>query len=254
MVALALRAVNNAGKELGVIMGAYCGLAMLANPSLLLALFAIVGWIIYQTRYPWRWGPWICWLLTLLAVFAPWPLRNGRVLHAFIPLRSNFGYELWQGNHPGATGVFDARLEPLQNKHEYAEYAAKGEVAYMDKKATLAKAYIRAQPGAFIRLSIDRVVRFWTGAGSEANSSAVEAHTVMTSVLGLVGLAALCKRRGTDRGRALLFLLPILVFPLPYYITHPDFRFRLVLDPLLTILGAYAVAWARSYWKIKHPA
>ena len=286
MVALAIQAENNLGKGLWVVMGAYCGLAMLVNPSLMPALFVILGWTIHQTRpgfplrcswsvracgfhqgqphevhyltklhrksgrFVWRYGPWICGL-TLLAVFAPWPIRNARVLHAFIPLRSNFGYEVWQGNHPGGTGIFDARLEPLQNKHEYADYAAKGEVAYMDNKSTLAKAYIRAQPLKFIRLSAERVVRFWTGAGSESNSSAVEVHTAVTSLLGLVGLAALFKH---GRARAMLFLLPIIVFPLPYYITHPDFRFRLVLDPLLTILGAYAVIRASSYWKTKHEA
>ncbi len=247
MVALAIHAVGNPGKGLWVIMGAYCGLAMLVNPSLMPALFVILGWTIHQSRFVWRYGPWICWL-TLLAVFAPWPIRNARVLHAFIPLRSNFGYEVWQGNHPGGTGVFDARLEPLQNKHEYADYAAKGEVAYMDNKSTLAKAYVRAQPGKFIRLSAERVARFWTGAGSESNSGTIEAHTVVTSLLGLVGLVALFKQ---DRARAMLFLLPIIVYPLPYYITHPDFRFRLLLDPLLTILSAYAVTRASSHWKFK---
>jgi hypothetical protein len=254
MVALAIHAENNPGKGLWVVIGGYCGLAMLVNPSLMAALFVILGWTIYQSRPVWRSAPWICWL-TLLAVFAPWPLRNARVLHTFIPLRSNFGYEIWQGNHPGATGVFEARLEPLQNKNEYADYAAKGEVAYMDNKSALAKAYIRAQPGRFIRLSAERVVRFWTGAGSADNSGAVEAHTVVTSLLGLVGLAALFKqRRAKDRARAMLFLLPIVVFPLPYYITHPDFRFRLLLDPLLTILSAYAVTQASSYWKTRHKA
>jgi len=39
-----------------------------------------------------------------------------------------------------------------------------------------------------------------------------------------------------------LFLLPLILFPLPYYITHAEFRYRLVVDPLLTILGAYAVS------------
>jgi hypothetical protein len=254
MVALAIHAVSNPGKGLWVVMGAYCGLAMLVNPSLMLALFAILGWTIYQTPSAWRYAPWICGL-TMLAVFAPWPMRNARVLHAFIPLRSNFGYELWQGNHPGSTGLFDAKLEPLQNKLEYANYAAKGEVAYMDNKSALAKAYIRAQPGRFIRLSAERVARFWTGAGSADNSGAVEAHTVITSLLGLVGLAALFKqRRAKDRARAMLFLLPIVVFPLPYYITHPDFRFRLLLDPLLTILSAYAVTHASSYWKTNRKA
>ena len=254
MVALAIHAVSKPGKDLWVVMGASCGLAMLVNPSLTLALFAILGWTVYQTRPRLRNGHWVCWL-TLLAVFAPWPLRNARVLHAFIPLRSNFGYELWQGNHPGATGVFDARLEPLQNKREYADYAAKGEVAYMDNKSTEAKAYIHAQPGTFVRLSTERVVRFWTGAGSADNSGAVEAHTVVTSLLGLVGLAAMFKQRSAKvRARAMLFLLPIIVFPLPYYITHPDFRFRLLLDPLLTILSAYAVTQASSYWKSRREA
>jgi hypothetical protein len=42
-------------------------------------------------------------------------------------------------------------------------------------------------------------------------------------------------------GVALLFTLPLLIFPLPYYITHAEFRYRLVIDPLLTILAAYAV-------------
>ena len=254
MVALALRCVDKRRASLWAVMGAYCGLAMLVNPSLMLSLFAIVGWTIYQTRPVRGYEPWMC-LLVFLAVFAPWPLRNARVLHAFIPLRSNFGYELWQGDHPGATGVFDARLEPLQNKQEYADYAAKGEVAYMNNKSTLAKAYIRAQPGRFIRLSAERVVRFWTGAGSADNSGAVEAHTVVTSLLGLVGLAAMFKQRSAKvRARAMLFLLPIIVFPLPYYITHPDFRFRLLLDPLLTILGAYAITQASSYWKTNRKA
>ena len=107
MVALALRGVDKPTKGHWLAMGAYGGLAMLVNPSLMLAFFAILGWTVHQTRPLWRCGPWVC-LLTWLAVFAPWPLRNARVLHAFIPLRSNFGYEIWQGNHPGATSVFDS--------------------------------------------------------------------------------------------------------------------------------------------------
>jgi hypothetical protein len=39
-----------------------------------------------------------------------------------------------------------------------------------------------------------------------------------------------------------LFLLPMTLFPLPYYITHAEFRYRLVIDPLLVILAGYAVS------------
>jgi hypothetical protein len=83
------------------------------------------------------------------------------------------------------------------------------------------------------------------------NSGVVELHAVTTSLLGLAGLAALFKRR---RAVAVLFLLPLLLFPLPYYITHAEFRFRVVLDPLLTILSAYAVTRVGSYWQIARGA
>ena len=248
MVALALRCVDKGGPGLWAAVGAYCGLAMLVNPSLMLALLAILGWTVYQTRTASRYEPWMC-LLVLLAVFAPWPIRNARVLHAFIPLRSNFGYEVWQGNHSGATGVFDATLEPLQNKKEYAVYAREGEVVYMRNKAIVAETYIRAHRGEFIRLSAMRVVRFWMGAGSKVNSGPIEVHAAVTSLMGLLGLAALFRRSSAV---AMLFLLPLVVFPLPYYITHPDFRFRLLLDPLLTILSAHAAVRFNSFWSARH--
>ncbi len=206
MVALALRCVDKGAPSLWAAMGAYCGLAMLVNPSLTLALLAILGWTVYQTGTASRYQPWMC-LLVLLAVFAPWPIRNARVLHAFIPLRSNFGYEVWQGNHLGATGVFDATLEPLQNKKEYTVYAREGEVVYMRNKAILAKAYIRAHREEFIRLSAARVMRFWLGAGSKENSGLIELHAAVTSLLGLLGLAALF-RQSPGGGHALPIATP----------------------------------------------
>jgi hypothetical protein len=235
MATLAVSCAGQPGRRWWLGMGAYCGLGMLVNPALMPAFLALLGWAAWQTR---SWNQlWLCLLLAAL-IFAPWPIRNRRVLHAWIPLRSNFGYELWQGNHPGASGLFDARLEPLANPHEFAAYASLGEVAYMGNKAVLARGYIRSHPMEFLRLSMQRVGRFWTGAGGVTNSGVVELHVVITSFLGLLGLGMLGKQRSTA---ASLFLLPLLLFPLPYYVTHPDFRFRLVLDPLLTILSAYAV-------------
>ena len=235
MAALAVSCGGQPGRHLWLGMGAYCGLGMLVNPALMPAFLALLGWTAWQTRSSKQ--LWPCLLLATL-VFAPWPIRNWRVLHAWIPLRSNLGYELWQGNHPEASGLFDARLEPLSNQHEFAVYASLGEVAYMENKAILARTYIRSHPMQFLRLSMQRVGRFWTGAGGVTNSGVVELHVVITTLLGLLGLGMLGKQRPAT---ALLFLLPLLLFPLPYYVTHPDFRFRLVLDPLLTILSAYAV-------------
>jgi hypothetical protein len=48
--------------------------------------------------------------------------------------------------------------------------------------------------------------------------------------------------------------LPLLLFPPPYYITHAEFRYRLNIDPLLTILAAYAVTQLAATWSTHRSA
>lgn len=220
-------------------MGAFFAGAMLVNPSLMLALFSVGAWAIYRAGAGSRVASAILLVATCAALFVAWPLRNEREMHAFIPMRSNFGYELWQGNRTGSDGQFSAELHPHTNAKEFARYAALGELGYMHEKSEAAKAAIRAQPARFVRLTAKRVVQFWLGLGSPQPSALVVLHIAGTTVLGLAGLILLWSRR---RGLAMLFGGPMLLFPLPYYITHADARFRLVLDPLATILSAYAMA------------
>jgi Dolichyl-phosphate-mannose-protein mannosyltransferase len=243
MMALALRCERRPGKLLWTLMGAYCGLAALVNPALLLALWTLLGWAAWQTRKICGNAP-LLGLLVFLLVFTPWPIRNACVLHAFIPLRSTVGFELWVGNRSGATGFLNESLFPLFNRQEHDLYVSQGEVAYMHGKAGLAKAYIRAHPGEFLRLSAVRFIRFWTGTGTKDGSAFYAIHALLTTSLGFIGAWRLVHEH---RFRlALLFLLPLLVFPLPYYITHAEFRYRLVVDPLLTILAAYALTNAHE--------
>jgi hypothetical protein len=166
------------------------------------------------------------------------------MLHAFIPLRSTVGLELWMGNRAGATGFLDESQFPLFNRWEYDQYAAKGEVAYMRDKAALARAYMRAHPGEFLRLSTIRLIRFWTGTGTHDGSAIFALHAVLTSTLGWLGMWRLVRKRRFSL--AALLVLPLILFPLPYYITHAEFRYRLVVDPLLTMLAGYAISGAHE--------
>jgi hypothetical protein len=59
-------------------------------------------------------------------------------------------------------------------------------------------------------------------------------------VLGIAGLI-LIYRDKRIREFAILMAIPMVLFPLPYYITHAEFRYRLNIDPLMTILAAYAI-------------
>jgi 4-amino-4-deoxy-L-arabinose transferase-like glycosyltransferase len=243
MVALSLRAIARPRTISWPVIGAYCGLAALVNPALLLTLLALLIWMAWQTRKTCRGAP-LLGLLVLALVYAPWPIRNARVLGAFIPMRSTVAFELWMGNRAGATGFLDESLFPIFNRGEYDQYAALGEVAYMHHKSALAGEHIDAHLGEFLRLSTVRFLRYWTGTGSQHGSVVFSIHAVLTTLGGLIGLGRLWQRRSFRL--AGLFLLPLILFPLPYYITHAEFRYRLVVDPLLTILAAHGVCASRA--------
>jgi hypothetical protein len=238
ITAFALRCQRTPTRSTWIMLGACCSLAALTNPALLLSLIAIMGWSAYQTRRSGWVGP-VLGMLALLVVFAPWPIRNAIRFHAFIPLRSTVGIEMYMGNHPGATGRLDESRFPMFNRQEMASYRAKGEVAYTNDKSAQAWAYIRAQPVIFLKLSRRRAYRFWSGTGNANGPPIYAIHALATTLLGGVGLIFLFQRR--KRSFAILLALPLLLFPLPYYMTHAELRYRLNIDPLLTILAAYAV-------------
>jgi hypothetical protein len=237
-IVLKYRAMADMGPVQWITLGGYCGLCALVNPALLLSLAGIVLWLVYMTRGRQAYWPLLS-LLTFVLVFAPWPIRNARVFHAFVPLRTTVGLELWMGNRDGATGFLDESVFPMFNPQELADYMKRGEVGYSAHKSELAKQYIFTHPGEFISLTARRFVRFWSGTGTRNGSALFALHATSTTLLGLIALAVLTRRRRYDL--ITLFALPMLLFPIPYTITHAEFRYRLVIDPIMTVLCAYAV-------------
>lgn len=217
--------------------GAACAVAALVNPALIPALGCICAWAAWKSRtFPWA-G-----ILAFFIVFSPWPLRNAAVLHSFIPLRTDFGYELWMGNHPGGDGNFVESMNPMMSATERRAFVEKGELAYLSEKSAFAKAWIASNPGRFCSLTSKRIVQFWTGA-----QGGTDATTVPILLLAIAGLGLLWRRRAI----AVLYALPILIFPLPYYITHVYVRFQYVIDPLLVVLAAHAIGAFLSYFRAK---
>ncbi len=237
-LALALRCARQPTHANWAFIGISACITLLINPSLALTLAALFLWTLYQARRSSLLHPLLA-VLLLLAIYSPWPIRNARVLHAFIPLRSNLGFELWKGNRPGAAAIDDAVIYPVFNRAEFDAYAAQGEVAYMRAKSTLGRQEIEAHPDAFLRLTLRRFARYWTGTGSEPPAPILAAHEIATTLLALLGFAFLVRARRFSL--AILLALPLLLFPLPYYITHAELRFRILLEPVTTLLAAHAV-------------
>jgi len=249
MLALALSTRRIPTRANWILLGVFVAVAALINPALLPSFVAIMGWVVFEG---WRaacattpasalttsWKSPALGALALLLVFVAWPIRNAVRFHAFIPLRSTVGFELWMGNRPGATGRLDESIYPMFNQHELALYRAQGEATYTQNKSAEAWSYVRSHPAAFADMTLRRIYRFWSGTGNIDASPTYEIHAVTTTVLGIIGLALLYRR---SRSLAALFALPLLLFPFPYYITHAEFRYRLNIDPLLTLLAAFAV-------------
>lgn len=206
--------------------GAGCAVAALVNPTLLPSLFSVLGWSAWRSRVV----PWFA-TLTFLVVFSPWPIRNLKVMHSFIPFRSTMNYELWEGNHPGSDGNVTPDGWPMSSPRDADLYLANGEVGYMRMKGSLARAYISTHKFEFVKLSMKRVVRFWAG-----SSVSPGPMTVMLALLAFAGLAMMWRC-----GRVpMLLVLPLAIYPLPFYITHPNIRYQFVIDPVLIIFAAYA--------------
>ena len=210
------------------------GLAVTVNPSLVLA-----GLTLYTAAH--LLGPqpkstqWLLPAILFFVVCSAWPVRNWRTLHAFVPMRTNMGYEIWQGNHPGGNGFFQADLHPNVNRHEYKLYRDVGEIAYMHRKSVLANTWIRRNPSRFAALTLKRMACFWLGIGRK-NSVLLIATTAALSFAGIWSLIGLFRHSWR---LAMLFAMPLLILPLPYYLAHPDFRFWCLLAPTLTILSAW---------------
>ena len=224
--------------------GALSGFAVLINLALSPTVAAIFCWAVWVDRSaPKQPRNALLAALLALAIYSPWPIRNEFALHSFIPLRTTVGLELWMGNREGATGYLDESIFPFYNRAELTRYLQRGEVAYMQDKSDAAKAAIRNHPSTFAALTARRITRFWFGSGNQHGAPLYIVGAVATTLLGLAGLATLYRLRHSEaRVACLLLAIPLLLFPLPYYITHAEFRYRLALDPLLTALAACFIA------------
>jgi 4-amino-4-deoxy-L-arabinose transferase-like glycosyltransferase len=188
--------------------------------------------------------------LALAAVVSPWAVRNWRTFHAFIPFRDNMGLVLRMGTQ-GVTDYWEpSDLGPWMDPTEVAEFHRDGELKYMATKKVQAINFIRTHPRWFAWTSLRRMVFIWTGYWSlqpwylqlepwdPANIGFSTAFTILT----LLGLRKAWVRH---MNAALPFTIMLVVFPLIYYITSPEFYYRRPLDPMMVVLAVYALVPSR---------
>ena len=225
------------------ICGLLAGAAGLVNPTTLPCSVLIAARSLWRGRRRAVFGSAVAGLAGLAIVLVPWLARNYLVFHRVVPVRSNFGLELWMGNHPGATGHMQMDSHPATSQDEFQSYQRAGEFEYFRRKRDVALAFIGAHPGTFARLTVRRIAYFW-GGWSELFGFA--ASVVPVVLLGLFGLGWLVAHGDES---AATYGIPMAIFPLPFYITVVDTRFRHVIEPLLFVLAANLIVKAAARWK-----
>jgi 4-amino-4-deoxy-L-arabinose transferase-like glycosyltransferase len=233
--------------------GALCGVAALTEPVVMTVLPLLGAWSFYQLyrqSRPWK-GPMLAAALAGVAVLSPWITRNYELFHRFIPVRSGFGLELYMGNNGYSTRWVNSALHPNHSDAELEEYERAGEMAYMDHKLQQGKGYIRSHPAWYAWMTSRRIVYLWTGYWSFSREylkdEPLDPPNILVSttmsVLGLLGLRRVFQR---DRALAVRFAIVLLLFPLPYYFSHPETYYFRPLDPLIVVLAAVIIAGRRD--------
>ena len=228
--------------------GLLCGFSLLVNPALGAVLPFLLLWIYLRARSLHRDSLQNVLLVACLAalVCVPWTLRNAVQFHRFIPIRSDYPFELWMGNNP----IYDEHSREVNRITRYEQvhlYTQLGENAFLEEKRRAAFAFLRAHPVLCLQLAARRDVAWWFGTPTpwqdfrQTDSALVRflfAANAVTLLGTLAGLLALMRLRSSA-------FLPVaaypLVFPLAYYMTQVSLRLRHPSDPILALLLAVAV-------------
>ncbi len=244
---LSLELANGAGWKTWIWFGLVWGISALSNTATLAFLPFAAIWILWRRRdeFTATLTKGLVAAAICFAIVTPWVLRDYVTFHKFIPIRGNFGLELWIGNSPEANGTWQWWLHPSQNVLEMQKYEHMGEVAYVAEKGREAKQLIRENPLRFAKVSVFRFVYYWAGVPRAERSELAfqlrQAGFLGFSVLAIWGAIRAWRQRTCGFAPYALLLIS---FPTIYYFVFPHARYRHPIDPELLILAVYLIAEA----------
>ncbi len=236
--------------------GVLAGATALCEPSVLAVVpFIMLLCVIKLARSGKRWlMPGIVASLALAAAISPWIIRNAIVFHRFIPMRDSMGLELWMGNNGDSLRFTSDDIHPLHDANELAAYNLMGELHYMDHKMQQAHAYIGSHREWYAWMCARRAVYLWTGYWSFKHLYLAQEPTDPENIpfatgLTLIAITGLVLLWRQNRFNALRFGVVMFVFPMIYYFNHPEPYHLRPLDPLIVMLGCFAVVTLRERFK-----
>jgi 4-amino-4-deoxy-L-arabinose transferase-like glycosyltransferase len=234
--------------------GVLYGVTTLSNPSVLsLFPFLLLTALWKVRRVGGRWLLFgIVTVVALVVVVGAWSVRNDRVMHAASPIRDGFWLEFWAGNNGDTSESNPSWAHPASNPVEMQKFEAEGETAYLARKHTMAVSFVRHHPIFFAGVSFRRAARFWTGfwsfRPSYLHSEPLDAPNVFFCTgITFFMLRGVWRWWKVDRGHVVPYLILLIVFPLPYYLTHSSMDYRQPIEPQIVILVTIGLFGIRDW-------
>jgi 4-amino-4-deoxy-L-arabinose transferase-like glycosyltransferase len=247
IVWVGLRLENQEGWRSWLQFGLLWGITALSSTSLLSFLPAAGLWTWYRRARAHKRsvGGIVLASAVFLACITPWILRNHATFGRWIFIRDNFGAELRLGNGPGANGTWMEYLHPTQDVYAMRQYESMGELAYIDMRKRQAIDYIKADYPRFAGLCLKRFIYFWAGPPKATQppwlNDAKNSLYLASSILTFWGLGRALRMR--KAGAWLLFWL-LAIYPAVYYVVFPSPRYRVPIEPVMTILCVFVITEA----------
>ena len=228
--------------------GVLWGIAGLTNTAMLAWLPFSGCWLAYQLHrrgkrflVPAVFGAVVFWV-TLM----PWLIRDYSVFGEPVFIRDNFGNELRVGNNPQAEGWMVLNYHAGSNPYLLTLFKQMGEVAINAEQGDEAKAWIAQNPKRFLVLCFRRFIFFWaglprtwTGIPKTGLEQVKNLLFLASSLLAIGGLLLAFQRRVHG---VFLFATLLNFYPLVYYLTFPQPRYRHAIDPELVILAMFLIS------------
>jgi hypothetical protein len=233
------------------LMAAGCGislgfLALTGNSGLVLIFVVALAVFFSKVEFGKKLSLVLLIMVSMLAIASPWVIRNWSVLGSPV-LNTNFGFNLYLGNNPSATGEFVSISDTPQGG-VWDELRSHSEIVASEALRNEALAWIKENPDKFLDLAWRKAGYFWMPPVHQVESeqSNVEALARTIWVIQfflLIGAATgtiFCSKLRQNNAVRMMWLA-VVGYTTVHMLFYVIVRYREPIMPFLCIMAALAI-------------
>jgi 4-amino-4-deoxy-L-arabinose transferase-like glycosyltransferase len=233
------------------LMAAGCGislgfLALTGNSGLVLIFVVALAVFFSKVEFGKKLSLVLLIMVSMLAIASPWVIRNWSVLGSPV-LNTNFGFNLYLGNNPSATGEFVSISDTPQGG-VWDELRSQSEIVASEALRNEALAWIKENPDKFLGLAWRKAGYFWMppvhqGESEQSNVEALARTIWAIQFFLLIGAATgtiFCSKLRQNNAVRMMWLA-VVGYTTVHMLFYVIVRYREPIMPFLCIMAALAI-------------